>query len=326
MIKFKGKCSFLQYVPSKPCKWGMKSWALADSESFYLIDFNVYVGKDGKDGNARSNIPLGTRVVKTLVEPYYKKRHHVYFDNYFTSVALVESLQRKKTYASGTVRKERRGLPTQMKTLNMKQSEQMRKWQKGKVMAVSWQEKKRQVNVLTSGNITGNFELQRPGRRGEPEQRYPKPLAIQDYTDNYNGVDKTDQLRQYYGIANKAQKWWKYLFWFICDVTMVNAYILHREAPGGPRPKPKTHLDFHLDVALALVAGFSSRKRKANVASPDAPAIKNPLVHEPSKITTKRGIRNCVVCTRERQLTPAQNQIQSSFECVKCGVALCKDR
>lgn len=148
MIKFKGRCSFLQYIPSKPCKWGIKAWALADSESFYLVNFDVYVGKDGADGNARNNIPLGTKVVTKLVEPYYKKRHHVYFDNYFTSVKLVESLARKKTYATGTVRKERRGLPVPMKSLKMKQSGEMRKWQKGRMMAVSWQEKKRQVSVL----------------------------------------------------------------------------------------------------------------------------------------------------------------------------------
>ncbi|XP_070199329.1 piggyBac transposable element-derived protein 4-like [Littorina saxatilis] len=326
MIKFKGRCSFLQYIPSKPCKWGIKAWALADSESFYLVNFDVYVGKDGADGNARNNIPLGTRVVTKLVEPYYKKRHHVYFDNYFTSVKLVESLARKKTYATGTVRKERLGLPVPMKSLKMKQSGEMRKWQKGRMMAVSWQEKKRQVNVLTSRNVTGNMELRRPGKRGQPEQRYLKPITIQDYTENFNGVDKSDQLRQYYGIANKANKWWKYLFWFLCDVTMVNAYILYKEGPGGPRPKPNTHLHFHLEVATALVAGFTSRKRRASGDAPEAAVIKTPTVHESTKITTTRGIRNCVLCPREGRFTAAGNKIQSSFECVKCGVALCKDR
>ena len=49
MVKFKGRCSFLQYVPSKPCKWGLKAWALADSESYYLLDFNIYTGKKATD-------------------------------------------------------------------------------------------------------------------------------------------------------------------------------------------------------------------------------------------------------------------------------------
>ena len=32
MISFKGRLSFLQYLPKKPNKWGMKAWVLADAQ------------------------------------------------------------------------------------------------------------------------------------------------------------------------------------------------------------------------------------------------------------------------------------------------------
>lgn len=256
MVKYKGKCSFLQYMPAKPCKWGIKAWALADSESYYLVDFNIYTGKDTENVE---NIPLSTRVVVDLVKPLFKKRHHVYFDNFFTSVMLHELLLRKKTYACGTVRMNRHGLPVPMKICKLKNSGDMKRWQKGRVTAVTWCEKKRQVNVLSTTSSLGNKQITRKGKRGQPDVVYPKPLAIVDYCNNYNAVDKNDQLRSYYGIASKAKKWWKYLFWFICDVTMINAYILHKEAPGGPRPRPLTHLDFHIAVAKGLINGFSCR-------------------------------------------------------------------
>lgn len=198
MVKFKGRCSFLQYLPSKPCKWGIKAWAIADSESYYLLDFNVYTGKDAAGDNA----PLSTRVVTKLVEPFYKKKHHVYFDNFFTSIDLLEILLRKKTYACGTVRKNRRGLPVAIKTLKFKNSGQMKKWQKGKVMAVSWCEKKRQVNLLSTANTVGDTQVTRKQRHGQPDVTYPKPIAIKEYTDHFNTVDKNDQLRSNYGIAN----------------------------------------------------------------------------------------------------------------------------
>ena len=36
MISFKGRLSFLQFLPKKPYKWGMKAWVLADSSNGYM--------------------------------------------------------------------------------------------------------------------------------------------------------------------------------------------------------------------------------------------------------------------------------------------------
>ena len=36
MIGFKGRLAFLQYMPKKPQKWGMKAWVLADSANGYV--------------------------------------------------------------------------------------------------------------------------------------------------------------------------------------------------------------------------------------------------------------------------------------------------
>jgi hypothetical protein len=194
-------------------------------------------------------------------------------------------------------------------------------------MVVGWQEKKRQVNVLTSGNKTGNFQLRRPGKRGQPAQVYPKPLAIQNYTENYNAIDKNDQLRSYYGIATKAKKWWKYVFWFLLDVCMINAYILHKSRPAGligPLHRPMNHMKFQLHVARGLIAGFSSRKRKPSTSPLPNADIRTPVRHEPSKITTARGKRNCVLCDRQGRRTPVGNKIQTTYECKRCAVALCK--
>ena len=35
MIDFKGRLHFIQYMPKKPTKWGMKAFVLADSSSGY---------------------------------------------------------------------------------------------------------------------------------------------------------------------------------------------------------------------------------------------------------------------------------------------------
>ena len=45
MIGFKGRLYFIQYMPKKPIKWGMKAFVLADSSSGYTHTWRLYAGK-----------------------------------------------------------------------------------------------------------------------------------------------------------------------------------------------------------------------------------------------------------------------------------------
>ena len=45
MIGFKGRLSFIQYLPNKPTKWGMKAFVLADSKSGYTYSWRLYTGE-----------------------------------------------------------------------------------------------------------------------------------------------------------------------------------------------------------------------------------------------------------------------------------------
>ena len=44
MIGFKGRLSFIQYLPNKPTKWGMKAYVLADSRTGYVYNWRLYTG------------------------------------------------------------------------------------------------------------------------------------------------------------------------------------------------------------------------------------------------------------------------------------------
>ena len=71
------------------------------------------------------------------------------------------------------------------------------------------------------------------------------------------GVDIKDQLRQYYYVRLKTTKNYKYLFWFIFDIAVTNAFIL-----GRMNGHFKTVKDFRLQFAEDLLEGYCSRKRK----------------------------------------------------------------
>ena len=43
-VPFKGRIKLLEYIPSKPCTWGLKVWTLADSKSSTVWNCKVYTG------------------------------------------------------------------------------------------------------------------------------------------------------------------------------------------------------------------------------------------------------------------------------------------
>ena len=107
MIKFQGRSALKQYLPNKPVKRGIKVWVLADG---YFHMLQVYTGRE-----ATPEKQLGARVVKDLTASLKHKHHHVYFDNFFTSVKLFEDLEKDGIYACGTARADRRGFPKALK-------------------------------------------------------------------------------------------------------------------------------------------------------------------------------------------------------------------
>ena len=92
MIGTKGRISFLQYLPKKPKKWGIKIWVLADSSIGYVSGFDVYTG-----ASERSEDGLAYSVVMNLMDPYISLYHRLYIDNFYTSPKLLLDLLDKDT-------------------------------------------------------------------------------------------------------------------------------------------------------------------------------------------------------------------------------------
>ncbi|GFO08006.1 PiggyBac transposable element-derived protein 4-like [Plakobranchus ocellatus] len=79
MIPFQGRLWFKQYIKGKPHPWDLKVWCCCDSATSFLLDFYFYTGK----GQADYPHGLGYHVIWTLGQPYLRKNHHFYFDNFF---------------------------------------------------------------------------------------------------------------------------------------------------------------------------------------------------------------------------------------------------
>ena len=64
----------------------------------YLLNSKIYTGKEG---NAVER-DLGKKAVLCVMEPFLDKGYSVFMDNYYTSVALFEELEERKTLACGS--------------------------------------------------------------------------------------------------------------------------------------------------------------------------------------------------------------------------------
>ena len=191
MIAFKGRCSFRQYLPAKPVKWGLKVWSICDSHTYYMLNMSVYTGKKNDLGNEGE--PLGDRVVKKMTESYYEKFHVVYIDNFFTSLPLVRFLLEHGTYCCGTIRVNRVGLPREIKNPRcVRKPGDIVRLQKDSIQAIAWFDRRKVTLVSTVHTSADNAVTRRRG--ATTDDPYLRPNAIEEYSKHYNGVDKNDQL------------------------------------------------------------------------------------------------------------------------------------
>ena len=86
-------------------------WCRNDSATGYLFQFDMYGGK--QESNVGS---LGENVIIQLSRSLVGTNVRLFFDNFFTSPALVYKLQQEKIFCCGTVRQNRKGMLKDLKT------------------------------------------------------------------------------------------------------------------------------------------------------------------------------------------------------------------
>ncbi|XP_045184371.2 piggyBac transposable element-derived protein 4-like [Mercenaria mercenaria] len=308
MVKFRGRLSFKQYLPAKPTKYGIKIWVRADPANGYVNDFQVYTGRDGPAENG-----LAHRVVTELMNGINGRNHIVNMDNYFSSPMLFQELENNGTYARGTVRSNRKGFPhTTLKKKDVKNQGDMKFAQKGELVACIWKDKKEIFTLSTADNPANiDSSVPRKSRTGDIKE-VPAPVTIPEYNNYMNGVDHADQLRTAYSTFRTSRKWWLYLFWFLWDTAVVNAFIVMKESPYHKlktrkgKPKERALIDFRMNVAKQLIADYTENE-KASLATVNAG-------HFPSN-GLKRG--RCRQCSKRKRRHECFNM------CLQCNVHVC---
>ena len=306
MIFFNGRLSFKQYIPSKPTKWGIKCWEICDSSNGYCLDFDVYTGTTHSNP---SRFGVGYDVISSLSMQYLHKKHSIYFDRFFTSVDVLEYLLRNGTYGCGTCRSNRKGLPKRLKNLKMRRGE-IKCFQKYDTnLLLTLFKDKKLVHMLSTN--TSHSILQSG-----------KPAVVDDFNKNMGGVDLNDQLCMYYKAGRPSHKWWRYVFWFVINVAITNAWILFKESGRGDK---YSHVKFRMELAERLKGDFNARKKNVNKHQ-SPPKLAEFRVNDHNLIHTEGRSRVCRVCSKRGIKTNRGYKKETSYECDKCKIGLCRGR
>lgn len=318
MIPYRGRLSFKQYMPAKPTRYGIKVWMAADSCNGYVLNFDVYLGKEP---NHRRINGLGYDVVTQLTRPFMNNNHCVYFDNFFSSVILFEDLQKNGTYACATVRCNRKDLPRCARD-KLRPGEKIVR-QKGNLVFTKWHDK-RDVCIISTN--CSPLEPDVVVTRGN-NQEVTKPAVVNLYNKYMGGVDLADQLRQYYPVGRSSKKWYRYIFWFLIDLSICNAFILYNTYRLGHGQAKVKQLTFRTNLARQLIAGYSSTSSLGHSAKrlkieKLSFSASNANKHFSVRIEGRKKV--CVHCKTVGRKTPKGNSVETSFKCLQCSVALCR--
>ena len=144
----------------------------------------------------------------------------------------------------------------------------------------------------------------------------PCPDVGREYGKYYGGVDMFDQYIERYRIGRRTYRYWQYIFYWLLNAALVNAYLIFTKASTTQRKKNYGQLDFRLAVAESLIGDFSCRRK--NPGLPVAGLLPARPNHESVRMEGARG----KTCRGHRRFFGKNSQ--TIYGCKICGIYLCK--
>ena len=329
MIPFKGRISFRQFIPSKRTRFGIKAWVMTESATGYILEFLIYTGKDIE---GLKDHDLAGTVVRQLTQHVLKQGYHLYLDNYYTEVGLLEYLYENKIYATGTARVDRSQFPKEiiMKT-KMKLQRGYSDWRMcGPVLAQVWIDSK-PVHILSTIHYpnyddevaNSTIYVKRKGKKGAVGGiNVPFPPAIKDYNANMGGVDSADQIMKYYNCGRKSSKWYRRIFYHLLEICIHNAFVLESWFTDQ---RARSHQSFREELIDQLIGSTRSKNsgRPSNSNEHITLRHTNVGVHKPLVNDKPRDCKNCSENVRKTTLVGQSQRHSKGIRRSRVFCSLC---
>ncbi|KAG8261983.1 hypothetical protein J6590_108807 [Homalodisca vitripennis] len=253
MVPYFGRHGTKQFIRGKPIRYGFKFWCGGPSNG-YLVWLEPYQGS-GTLPPQYANYGLGYGVVMTYADTLEKMPYTFYFDNFFTSFQLLSDLKQRGINATGTIRSNRfgKGCPiSESKTVKKKPRGSMEyaSDHDSGLLLVSWNDNS-VVNIATNSDTVHPLRhVQRYSQERKEKISVPQPKLIHNYNTSMGGIDRADQNISLYRVSIRGKKWYFPLIAHLLDVSVQNAWQLHRQ-DGGKLDQ----LAFRRRIVLAVLEG-----------------------------------------------------------------------
>ena len=180
---------------------------------------HIYTGKE-ENGIVHRN--LATDVVLELASPFFGTGREIVTDRYFTSHDLAVQLSEKKLSLLGTIKANRKEIPSQLRNVRDRQVHSTKAFydHQNKIVIASHVPKKfKNVLMLSSSDS----EVR------ESDREDKKPDIILRYKCTKGGVDVMDACLEEFTTRRKTCRWPLLINFNMIDVGWNNAFLLMKK-------------------------------------------------------------------------------------------------
>lgn len=305
---FRGRCSFKQYMPKKPAKYGIKIFALVDARVFYTYNLEIYAGKQ-PDGPFK--MENGAReIVKRLIGPLYNSGRNLTIDNWYMGYQLSQELLKKKITVVGTMRKNKREIPPEFLMKKREVYSSLFGFQKETTILSYVPKKNKSVILLSTMHNDDKIDKS----TGESK----KPEIISFYNMTKGAVDVVDEMAAAYSTARISRRWPMVIFFSLLNVAAINARIILL-SKKEPCVEYRSRRFFLKALGMKLIQNFQSEQSGQSLL----PNSKDKLIskdsnNEPPIKKPKMSYKRCAEC-------PTNKDRKTRFICRSCNKSICME-
>jgi hypothetical protein len=335
LLLYRGRLHFRQYIKSKKARYGIKFYILATADG-YVLNVIMYSGKDENTALPATTGKELERLVMRLMRPYLLQGYHLFMDNYYNAVTLSQKLLDLKTHTNGTLRVNRKDNPKELVDRKLKKGEHV--WvRKNKVYVSKWVDK-RPVTMLTTRDHPHMTET--ANRYGKIVK---KPIEVSTYNKFMSGVDRSDQMINYYSSPRKTIRWYKKVFFHLLDTAVWNSFYLYKKyIIKNSKYEFTTYREELIKKMIGLrencegkdlVLALNSRKNNSRRYNNPQIEIVKPGEEQkfwghwpkrqpaPENSKKKYSFLMCKMCSKNKK------RVETSYRCIGCPVLppLCPD-